>query len=161
MSKSQMIKTNLASSGEIAIGASWGKSNHSGQREFRGSTRSLDISERYHRLTSHSLTVPVCSLFIGLISAYDSYLTVKYVDFLQGLELNPIGRWLMGLDEPMMQESPQIALFLGCKFAGTVIVLFVLQMLWMWRRKLSGVVALKVAFAQFLLACVLLFWPNS
>jgi hypothetical protein len=52
-------------------------------------------------------------------------------------------------------------MFLGCKFAGTVLVLFVLQILWIWRRHLSSMVAMKVAFAQTLLAFMLLFGSDK
>lgn len=107
----------------------------------------------------HRLTVPICSLCIGLISAYDSYLTIKYFASLKALELNPVGRWMMGLDHGPIDGINHIALFLGCKFAGTVIVLFVLQMIWFWRRRWSGVIALKVALFQLALLLMLLFWP--
>ena len=94
---------------------------------------------------------------VVFVSAYDSYLTVMYVDSLQSLELNPVGRYMMGLDDPLTGCTPHIAVFLGCKFAGTILVLFVLQLLWVWRRQLSSMVAMKVAFAQTLLAFMLLF----
>jgi|LakMenEpi03Aug12_release.lakeMendotaPanAssembly.Ray.scaffolds.fasta_scaffold1096307_1 hypothetical protein len=115
----------------------------------------------YRHLVRHHLTVPICSLLIGFVSAYDSYLTVMYVDSLQGLELNPVGRYMMGLDDPINGYTPHIAMFLGCKFAGTVLVLFVLQILWIWRRHLSSMVAMKVAFAQTLLAFMLLFGSDK
>lgn len=119
------------------------------------------VLQFYHRLLGHYLTVPLCSLLIGFVSAYDSYLTVMYVDSLQGLELNPVGRYMMGLDDPLRGDTPQIAVFLGCKFAGTIFVLFVLQVLWIWHKKFSSMVALKVAFAQTLLACMLLFGSDK
>lgn len=117
------------------------------------------FSAAYSYCIKHRLTVPICSLCIGLISAYDSYLTIKYVASLKALELNPIGRWLMGLDDGPVDGVSHIALFLGCKFAGTVIVLFLLQMIWFWRRRWSGVIALKVALFQLALLLMLLFWP--
>jgi len=121
----------------------------------------FELTKIYSYLVRHPLTVPLCSLIIGFVSAYDAYLTVMYVDSLQGMELNPVGRYMMGLDDPIIGENPQIAMFLGCKFAGTVIVLFVLQILWIWRRSLSSMVAMKVALAQTLLACMLLFGPHK
>lgn len=117
------------------------------------------FSDAYACCTTHRLTVPICSLCIGLISAYDSYLTIKYFASLKALELNPVGRWMMGLDSGPIDGVSHIALFLGCKFAGTVIVLFVLQMIWFWRRRWSGVIALKVALFQLALLLMLLFWP--
>lgn len=128
----------------------------------RANPRSIgfELLRWYRYLIRHRFTVPICSLLIGFVSAYDSYLTVMYVDSIQSLELNPVGRWMMGLDDPLNSYTPQIAFFLGCKFAGTVLVLFVLQILWIWRRHLSSMVALKVALAQTLLALMLLFGPN-
>lgn len=120
-----------------------------------------ELLRMYRHLVGHHLTVPVCSLLIGFVSAYDSYLTVMYVDSLQSMELNPVGRYMMGLDDPLHDCTPHIATFLGCKFAGTVLVLFVLQLLWVWRRPLSNMVAMKVALAQALLALMLLFGSNS
>jgi hypothetical protein len=121
----------------------------------------IAVLQIYHRLLGHYLTVPLCSLLIGFVSAYDSYLTVMYVDSLQGLELNPVGRYMMGLDDPLSGDTPKIAMFLGCKFAGTIFVLFVLQVLWIWHKQFSSMVALKVAFAQTLLACMLLFGSDK
>lgn len=117
----------------------------------------VEFARLYRQMVRHHLTVPICSLLIGFVSAYDSYLTVMYVDSLQSLELNPVGRYMMGLDDPLTGGTPYIAVFLGCKFAGTILVLFVLQLLWVWRRQLSSMVAMKVAFAQTLLAFMLLF----
>lgn len=117
----------------------------------------VEFARLYRQMVRHHLTVPICSLLIGFVSAYDSYLTVMYVDSLQSLELNPVGRYMMGLDDPLTGCTPHIAVFLGCKFAGTILVLFVLQLLWVWRRQLSSMVAMKVAFAQTLLAFMLLF----
>jgi len=119
----------------------------------------ISFSDAYAFCIAHRLTVPICSLCIGLISAYDSYLTIKYFASLKALEINPVGRWMMGLDSGPIDGVSHIALFLGCKFAGTVIVLFVLQMIWFWRRRWSGVIALKVALFQLALLLMLLFWP--
>lgn len=66
---------------------------------------------------------PVLWVFIGSVSSYDAYLTLKYEDSIVAMELNPIGQFLLHLDE----GDP--SLFMAIKFAGTVIVLGVLNLL--------------------------------
>ena len=62
-------------------------------------------------------------LAIGFISAYDTYLGIKFKSSLYLMEENPIGRWLITLD------NKDVALFMGLKFAGTVLVLGILCLL--------------------------------
>lgn len=66
---------------------------------------------------------PVLWIFIGSVSSYDAYLTLKYEDSIVAMELNPVGQFLLHLDE----GDP--SLFMAIKFAGTVIVLGVLNLL--------------------------------
>ena len=105
------------------------------------------------------------SLWFQLLGMYrhlvGHHLTVMYVASLLSIELNPVGRYTMGLHDPLHDCTPHIATFLACKFARTVLVLFVLQLLWVWRRPLSNMVAMKVTFAQALPALMLLFGSDS
>lgn len=61
---------------------------------------------------------------IGLISVWDLFLAVKYRHFLIEFEENPIGRLIIIVDDG------DIALFVLTKFAGTVIVLGVLALIY-------------------------------
>ena len=88
---------------------------------------------------------------IGLIGAYDFYLTMVTANFLPEMEQNEIGRMIMGLDDDVI-HSQRIALFLALKFAGTVVVLSVLGLMGMVRDRRGVPVALGVfAFQLYLL----------
>jgi hypothetical protein len=92
-----------------------------------------------------------CKLIIGGVSAFDTYLTIKYAASLDIYELNPLGRWMMGLDDGPVAGTQQIAAFIGGKFLGTVLVLLALELVASWRARLSGMLALPVALFQLIL----------
>ena len=102
----------------------------------------------------------VCKGVIGSASAFDTYLTVKYVGSLPTYELNPLGRWLMGLDTGPEAETQQIAAFVAAKFIGTIVVLLTIQGLAFWRMHLAGLVAIPMAAFQLSLVLHLLFGPG-
>ena len=58
---------------------------------------------------------------IGFISAIDVYYAIKFSRSLPTMEENPFGRYLIKI------AGGDVSLFIGCKVAGTVIVLGVLQ----------------------------------
>lgn len=93
----------------------------------------------------------LCKLFIGLVSCYDIFLTIKYVTYLPDLELNPVGRWLMSLDSGPTCHLDQIAGFISCKFAGNFITLAAIEGLCYWKKQAATCVAVTVALAQLLL----------
>ena len=64
------------------------------------------------------------------------------------MELNPIGRWLMQLDDGPACELKEIACFLTAKFAGNFIALSVIELLASWKRYVASAVAFPVAFCQ-------------
>jgi hypothetical protein len=99
----------------------------------------------------------LCKAVIACTSAFDTYLTIKYVDSLTTYEQNPVGRWLMGLDGGPVADTQQIAAFVTAKFLGTIIVLLTIQGLALWRLTLAGLVAFAVAIFQLLLTAHLLF----
>jgi hypothetical protein len=97
-------------------------------------------------------------MIVGFVSAYDSYLTLKYCESLHVHELNPIGRWLMGLEWHKPSPDPAgTALFLACKFAGTVVVLGVLILLYRYRERMGLTVAGSLALFQLGLGMFLFF----
>jgi len=82
-----------------------------------------------------------------MISAWDSYCAIKLRDELLQGELNPIGQWLMYLD------GGDVSLFMGVKFAGTILVLGILAFLYMHRKKLAWALIIPlILFQAFLLA---------
>ena len=90
-------------------------------------------------------------LFIGMVAAYDTYLSIKFQETLRFQELNPIGRWLLEFD------GGSVAAFMGCKFLGTFIVLGVLQLLYVHWRLAGLTVASVLAGVQGVLALYLTF----
>ncbi len=98
-----------------------------------------------------------CKSVIGFVSAFDTYLTIKYAESLDIYEQNPLGRWLMGLDQGPVCETQQIAAFITAKFLGTLLVLITIQGLAFWRVRVACMVATPVAAAQLYLVAHLLF----
>ena len=99
----------------------------------------------------------VCKCIIFVVSALDIYLTVKYVEYLPELELNPIGRWLLGFDNGPECRLQNAAAFITAKFAGNVLVLAIIEMLAHCRFRRVGFVAAAVALFQILLGLFLFY----
>lgn len=107
-------------------------------------------------LQRYRTLIMACSaLVIGLVSAYDLYLTVATLAFLPELEVNPIARRIVGLDEVGLVSQQRIAAFLGLKFAGTVAVIVVIQAMAMMRHRLALPVTLGVLAFQIALLFIL------
>lgn len=101
-----------------------------------------------------SARIPVgfhCAV-IGLVSLYDMYLTVLYASSLKYMERNPLGRWLMRLDDLPNGVIPDLTLFLSIKSMGTFLVLLTVTTLYYRRRRIGQPVALGVSLFQILLA---------
>lgn len=105
---------------------------------------------------SHPFFLLGCQLLIGLVSAYDIFLTIKYVEYLPELELNPIGRWLMQLDAGPTCSLDQVACFVSAKFAGNFLSLAIIEALGRWKPTLAGSVAVVVAALQLVLLSFLI-----
>ncbi|MCR9294304.1 MAG: hypothetical protein NXI32_16420 [bacterium] len=102
-------------------------------------------------LLSSPWSLLACKLIIGLVSAYDIFLTIKYVESLPWMELNPVGRWLMQLDSGPECALDQIACFVAAKFSGNFLTLAAIELLCHWKRNVASLVAVGVAAAQLLL----------
>lgn len=98
-----------------------------------------------------------CKLVIVMVSTYDTYLTIKYAEFLCECEQNPIARWLMNLDTGPVSNMEQIAAFVTAKFAGNLLVVISLQAIGSWRPNLEAVVAIPVTIVQLYLGYYLTF----
>lgn len=81
-------------------------------------------------------------IVIGLIAAYDTYLTVRFQDTLVFMERNPIGRWLIAVDDG------SVALFVGAKVLGTIVVLGAILLLYSQRSRFGLIVSSGVAACQ-------------
>lgn len=102
-------------------------------------------------------TLLLCKIMIGIVSVYDIYLTIKYVEYLGTYELNPVGRWLMGLDQGPECTLKQVAAFVSAKFAGNFIALSVIELLASWKRYIATAVAFPVVLFQLWLLYFLMF----
>ena len=88
---------------------------------------------------------------IATVSTYDCYLTVKYHKSLKEMENNPVGRWIMDLDRGVDVQAEGLALFLGLKVAGTLIVVFSLQAIERLWRRWSVTITSAIASLQMML----------
>ncbi len=113
------------------------------------------------RVTESPYTLLVCKIIIGVVSAYDIHQTIKYVEYLPEMELNPIGRWLMSLDDGPRCDLQQAACFITLKFGGNFACLAVIEFVSSWNRALATTAALMVATFQMWLLFFLLFCCNT
>jgi hypothetical protein len=102
-----------------------------------------------HHFTRETALVMGLLLVIGLVAAYDVYLSIKYQDTLRFQELNPIGRLLMAFD------GGGVAVFMGVKVFGTLIVISTVQMLYLYKRRMGLTVAGALAAIQLMVAAYL------
>ncbi|MFN8856520.1 MAG: hypothetical protein ACK50P_13205 [Planctomycetaceae bacterium] len=79
---------------------------------------------------------------IGLVSAYDTYLTVRFQESLNVMECNPIALWLLAYDEW------SAATLVGLKFLGSMVVLGALCLCFWFRPHWGLVVTLSIALLQ-------------
>lgn len=93
----------------------------------------------------HKYYFAVLWLAIGLISAIDLYWAVKNQHIMLHNEENPIGRYLIGLDDG------SVALFMGVKMAGTILALGFLIFLYHYRILYAWTSIIILTAAQFLL----------
>ncbi|MFY7877326.1 MAG: hypothetical protein ACOVQM_17855, partial [Pirellula sp.] len=82
---------------------------------------------------------------------------IRYAESLEQYEANPIGRWLMGLDQLARAECPDVTLFVGCKTVGTMLVLAVIATLVVRWARLGHPVAMGVSLFQITLGYFLTF----
>jgi hypothetical protein len=94
------------------------------------------------RSSCRQLLFPGLWLLIGLVSAFDAYLTVKFQDSLREHEQNPLARILLRLD------GSEPSLLIGSKFLGSLIVLGILTALHLRNRRLGLTVAGGIACFQ-------------
>ena len=82
---------------------------------------------------------------IGVISAVDLYWSIVYQSQLYEIELNPLGRLLISMD------NGGVSLFMAVKMLGTVAALGVLVVLYHWRQSIAWPVMISIFIFQLLL----------
>lgn len=111
----------------------------------------------YSKWTSSVISLLSYLTVVSCVSLYDIHLTILYAKYLKCLEENPVGRWLMDLDDVAYNQSPDLTMFLLMKVLGTLVVLGAIVRLIRWRSELGHPVAMGVSLFQLVLAGYLTF----
>lgn len=85
---------------------------------------------------------PLAMTIIASVSLFDTYLIWHFEDEMLMMEENPIGYWLLTLDEG------QIGIFVRTKLAGTICVLTTLAIMWRVGSRIVFPVTTSVASYQ-------------
>jgi hypothetical protein len=96
----------------------------------------------------HKIILHICCAIIVIISAIDTYWLSKARDYIEEVEQNPVGRYLISLD------NGDVSLFILCKFLGTYIAVAATYAIYKKYPKYGMVVAVSLAVAQI---CLLLY----
>jgi hypothetical protein len=120
-------------------------------------SRIAQVSALVQRPGVQEFLLLACCAVIGLVSSYDGYLTIRYHESLAQMEINPLGRTILQLDQDGGASAAALASFLGLKFAGTVVVICALQGIFRGHRRIGLTCAVAVAAVQALLGCYLTF----
>jgi len=114
------------------------------------------------RAIIHGLLAFLYVAVIATVAAYDIYLTFQYQHTLYEMELNPIGRWIMDLDNLKIPgvypvEPPDVIPFVTLKSIGTLIVVGVISGLVAKWSRVGHSVGIGVSTFQLGLAAFLTF----
>lgn len=85
---------------------------------------------------------PLAMMVIGFVSLFDTYLIWHFEEEMLSMEENPIGYWLLEMD------NGGIGIFVRTKLAGTVCVLSTLVLMWRLRSRIVFPVTTSVASYQ-------------
>ena len=94
---------------------------------------------------NHKFYFAIMWLAIGFISSIDLYWSVKNQHIMLCNEQNPVGRYLMRLDDG------DVALFMGIKMAGTTLALGFLIFLYHYKRTYAWISIVSLTVGQFFL----------
>jgi len=113
-----------------------GKAAHHSTDRIEGRSRGASRAARGR------LIFPALWLFIGLVSAFDTYLLVKFQEDLRDFEQNPMASALLSVSDG------EPSLLVGIKFMTSVIVLGVLMALHLQNRRVGLIVTSGLAGFQ-------------
>lgn len=85
---------------------------------------------------------PLSMLIIAFVSLFDTYLIWRFEEQMMWMEENPIGYWLLAMDDG------RIGIFVRTKLAGTICVLSTLAIMWRLRSRIVFPVTTSVASYQ-------------
>tara|TARA_R100000008_G_C3472745_1_gene109812 strand:+ start:142 stop:477 length:336 start_codon:yes stop_codon:yes gene_type:complete len=95
----------------------------------------------------------ISCIIIVFVSAIDTYWLSKNSEFITQVEQNPIGQYLIYLD------NGDVSLFIFCKFIGTYLSIATLYFAWPLQHKKINIIAFSIALAQLLLLFYLYHTP--
>ena len=98
--------------------------------------------------------VHICGIIIVVVASIDTYWLSKNSDFIIQVEQNPLGQYLIELDQG------DVSLFIFCKFIGTYISIAILYFLWPYHPKKVNLISIAVATLQLLLLFYLYHIPS-
>ena len=119
------------------------------------------VLSAYRSWRSSYLSIATYLTVVATVAIYDMILTVRYWQSLKQMEENPVGRWLMNLDQIENGAVPNLTLFISMKAIGTIIVLLTIAFLVTRKSRLGHPVATGVSSFQLGLATYLTFGVNS
>ena len=99
--------------------------------------------------------VHICSIIIVLVAAIDTYWLSKNRSFMISVEQNPIGQYLIHLDDG------DVSIFILCKMIGTYTVICMLYAILHYSPKHAIGIATMLALAQLTLLYYLYWWGSS
>ncbi len=111
----------------------------------------------YRHWRKSAISTVTYLIVIAAVAIYDILLTIQYRESLKQLEENPIGRWLMNLDQVDQVAASDLALFLAVKSIGTIVVLVTVYGLIKRRGSIGHPIAAGVTSFQLGLAAHLTF----
>ena len=79
--------------------------------------------------------VHICGIIIVVVASIDTYWLSKNSDFIIQVEQNPLGQYLIELDQG------DVSLFIFCKFIGTYISIAILYFAWPHHPKKTNLIA--------------------
>ena len=89
--------------------------------------------------------VHICGIIIVVVASIDTYWLSKNSDFITQVEQNPLGQYLIELDQG------DVSLFIFCKFIGTYLSIGSLYFAWAFHRKKINIISMSIATVQLLL----------
>ena len=91
------------------------------------------------------LILHICCAIIVLVASIDTYWLSKNSDIIIHVEQNPLGQYLIELD------NGDVSLFIFCKFIGTYLSIGALYLAWAFHRKKINIISMSIATVQLLL----------
>lgn len=94
---------------------------------------------------------PLLVTFIASVSIYDTFLIVRFSESIGVMEQNPIGQWLLALD------NGEVSVFVRAKLAGTLCVVAILTAMYRCHSRRTVPVTTSIAAYQTALLSYLTF----